>query len=310
MVRRGAAALGVALLVAGCGDCGPRPTSAPAPPPRAAEPAPLPEAGGVRVSRSGDRYTVLASGAAPADVLAELSVAAGFRVEQGDEAPAAPLRLALQDVPLERALAAILPGVAYQVHYEFADGDPSPERPLGERPVVLTRVSVGERPQRGEAEPGAAVPAARTAEPGERDEEREQQRAEREARDRERALALDRDSRDPRASVRLEAIEQMEPDGDDRLRLAALLREDTVPEVRVAAAERLGDGDPFEVVDSLLEALADPEPEVVAAAVRSLEDVYAEAPDPRIRVAVTALREHRDAGVREAVARFEEWLDE
>ena len=53
--------------------------------------------------------------------------------------------------------------------------------------------------------------------------------------------------------------------------------------MRVAAAERLADGDPFEVVDSLLAALADPEPEVVAAAVRSLEDVYAEAPNPRIR---------------------------
>jgi hypothetical protein len=300
-----ALALGAGLALAGCGDCGPRGARAPGPPPPApaAAPAPLPEPGAVLATRRGERYSVLASAAPPADALAELSVAAGFRVDGGEHAPAAAVRLELRDVPLEEALAAILSGVAYDVHFEPAvDGGP----------VVLTRVGVGARSgAAGEDASEDVAPAedGETAAPEDTEEE-ERRRAEQREAERERDLALARDARDPRAGVRLEAIDRMDPEGDDRLRLAFLLRDDAVAEVRVAAAERLGEGNPFEVRDSLIEALGDPEPEVVAAAVRSLEDVYADAPDPRIRLAVVALREHRDAGVREAVARFEEWLDE
>ena len=115
---------------------------------------------------------------------------------------------------------------------------------------------------------------------------------------------------DPRASVRLEAIERMDPEGEDRARLETLLREDESPEVRIAAAEALAEGDAFQVMEPLLGALGDPDPSVVAAAVRGLEDVYADAPNPRIRERVAELREHRDPGVREAVANFEEWIEE
>ena len=119
-----------------------------------------------------------------------------------------------------------------------------------------------------------------------------------------------RDAEDPDADVRLGAVESMEPDAGDRTRLERMLRDDPSPEVRAAAAEQLAEGDPFDATASLLGALADADPAVVEAAVRALEDVYDEAPDPRIRESIGVLREHRDADVREAVEEFEGWIEE
>jgi HEAT repeat protein len=102
----------------------------------------------------------------------------------------------------------------------------------------------------------------------------------------------------------------MDPEGADRALLERMLRDDASAEVRQAAAESLAEGNAFEVTPPLLGALADPDPGVVAAAVRGLEDVYDEAPDPRIRQKIAGLREHRDADVREAVEEFESWVEE
>jgi len=320
-----AAALVLSALL-GCGERAPDPAPPRETPPAARHPAPapaLPQAGEIRASRQGERYTLLASEVAPHAALAELSVLAGFRVEPAEnELPEGALRLELREATLDEALRAILRGVPYHVHFEFADGDLSPARSFAGRPIVLSRVTIGDLSTRA---PGAGGEALVTRAPHERalaeptggaesregDGARERLRDEAESRERERAAAVERDWRDARAGVRLEAIEQMEPDGeDDRMRLATLLRDDPSAEVRAAAAERLAEGNPFAVTESLLGALEDLDPEVVAQAVSGLEDVYAEAPDPRIRERVTALRQHRDAGVREAVASFEEWLDE
>lgn len=295
-----------------------------APAPRTTAAPPLPE-GKVQITRTPSGYSVRANDALPFEALAALGEAAGFRTEHAAGAPeGAPLRLALESVPLEDALAAILAGIPHQVHYEFADGDLSPERPFEGRPVVLARVSVGALPaSRGEAKAAAALPAGRRGPPppaeGERsakragredDGERARQREEAEALEREREETVARQWNDPRASARLEAIERMEPEGEDRARLETLLREDVSPEVRIAAAESLAEGDAFQVMEPLLAALGDPDPSVVAAVVRGLEDVYSDAPNPRIRERVAELREHRDPGVREAVANFEEWIEE
>jgi hypothetical protein len=306
-------ALLLAVLLAACGEptTGARRAPDRAPPPSAAPP--LPEPGELRVERSGDRYTVLASDIPQLAALAELAALAGFRVELGaPEAASRALRLELREVSLERALARILSGMPRQVHYEFADGDLSPERPFAGRPVELTRVSVGTPAQPAEAAPGPrAEPAPADARDAAPSAEPARLRAEAEARERERAATVERDWRDPRPGVRLDAIEQMEPGSeDDRMRLAILLRDDSSAEVRSAAAERLAEGNPFAVTDSLLAALEDDDPRVAAAAVSALEDVYAEAPNPRIRERVTALRDDRDAEVREAVASFEEWLED
>jgi hypothetical protein len=319
--------LAAILLLSALFGCGER-ASDPAPrreaQPVAPRPAPapaLPQPGEVRASRQGERYTLLAREVAPQAALAEFAALAGFRVEpEANALPEGALRLELRDVPVGEALRAILRGVPFDVHFEFADGDLSPERSFAGRAIVLSRVTIGghaTRADRREA-PAARDPheralAERTgeAEDREADAERARLRDEAESRERERAAAVERDWRDARAGVRLEAIGQMEPyEEDDRMRLATLLRDDPSAEVRAAAAERLAEGNPFAVTDPLLGALEDLDPQVVAHAVSSLEDVYAEAPDPRIRERVTALRQHRDAGVREAVASFEEWLDE
>jgi len=343
-MRRIALAVAFLCLFGGCEAEAPQPAAppvppmapvAPAPAARRAAPAAPPEAalalpeGTVRVTRSGAGFTVLAHRAPPFEALTALGEAAGFRTEVGAGAPeAAPLLLALESASLEDALAAILAGIPYHVHYEFADGDLSPKRPFEGREVVLTRVGVGEMAAAGAA-PATAVPPRRPADPGRRgpppraegrrfgskragpdDPERARQREEAAARERERAEKVARQWDDPREDVRLEAVELMEPEGEDLARLEALLQADPSPEVRVAAAETLADGEAFEVMDGLLGALGDPDPGVVAAVVRGLEDVYGDAPSPRIRERVLELRDHRDPGVREAVTEFEEWIEE
>lgn len=318
--------LAVPLALAGallaCGEASEPPTgqrAAQASRASASARSPLPAAGEILASREAGRYTLLASEISPAAALAELSVLAGFRVEpEAGELPAGPLRLELRGVRFEQALAAILGGVAYQVHYEFADGDLTPRRSFAGRPVVLSRVTIREPGSGALAPAGAPDPDARAAMVPVRENarseealERAERRDEADARERERAAAVERDWRDARASVRLDAVEQMEPeDADDRRRLASLLRDDPSSEVRSAAAERLAEGNPFHVREPLLEALGDPDPAVVASAIGALEEVYAEVPDPRIRELVTGLRGQRDAAVREAVASFEEWTDE
>ena len=283
-------------------------------------------AGTSEVTRTPSGYTVIARDARPFDVLAALGDTAGFRAERGAGAPeGAPLSLALESVPLEHALAAILAGLPHHVHHEFADGDLSPERPFEGRAVVLTRVTVGALLDPGRAPETAAAPEGPgrlgpppPAEPGRRgkraerqeDPERARLREEAEARERERAAKIERQWNDPRASVRLEAVELMEPESEDRERLEALLRDDPSAELRIAAAEALAEGDAFAVMEGLLAGLEDPDPAVVAAVVRGLEDVYAEAPNPRIRERVAELRQHRDPSVREAVDEFEEWIEE
>jgi hypothetical protein len=342
--RRRALGLAAAALLAGC-DAGRPPASAPRSAPEAAAQAPraaapaapepaLPEPGAARAERSGDGYTVLANEARPFDILTELGAVAGFRAERGaDPVPEEPRSLALRGVPLERALAEILAPGPYHVHYEPGGGGASgTEPPGGEPPIVLARVTLGALPEAQRAGPSAKdaraarharpdralrglaqgrKPSAPAADPdaARREEEAERQREVAAEQESARAETVERQWSDPRPGARLEAIELMEPEGEDRGRLESLLREDPSPELRAAAAEQLAQGDAFEVKAGLLAGLSDPDPRVLAAVVRGLEDVYDEAPDPQIREAVTALREHRDAGVREAVAEFEEWIE-
>ena len=323
-MRRGLprAALLVSAALAACGPAEPRPQEAAVPEARAA--SQTLRSGETRVTRRGGRVSVVANGAAPLAALTELSMVASFRVERGlGRVPEEPLSFVLEEVTVERAVTAILAGAPFHLHYEFADGDLSPERPFEGRATALARVTVGElsegpadRPRELEGgrqrEATAPPPAQPRGGPNARTpdvESRAPQLDEAARRERERAEEVARTWQDPREAVRLEAVARMEPEGEDLERLRALLSGDPSAEVRVAAAEALADGDPFAAADPLLAALADPAPEVVVAAVQALEDLYDEAPDPRIREAVAALREHREAGVRSAVQEFEEWIE-
>jgi hypothetical protein len=334
-VRRRALAAVTVLCLLGCGDEAPPQSAPPAAqatravaPPHSDPAAALALAeGAVQVTRGAAGWTVLAHGAPPFEVLSALAEAAGFRAERGPAAPeGAPLTLALEDAPLESALAAILAGLPHHVHYEFADGDLSPTRPFEGREVVLARVRVGDLvaataapiAPRPPSDPGRRGPPPiaerRRGEKGslrEDDPELARRREEAAAQESDRAEKVARQWNDPRADARLEAVELMEPEAEeDRGRLESLLAGDPSPEVRAAAAETLAAGDAFEVMESLLAALGDSDPSVVAAVVRGLEDVYDEAPNPRIRERVAELREHRDPSVREAALAFEEWIEE
>jgi hypothetical protein len=273
-------------------------TDAPASPAAPARPAPppaieLPPPGEARAVRSGDRYTFASNGAPTADALEALAAEARFEIEGGPAGAGAPgARIELRDVGAIEALRVILAQEPWIAHFA----------PDASGQVTLARVRVGaptasaapERPPRTaprSAPDGPAPHEAPDEDPAEAD----------------RRAAVARDWQDARDSVRLEAVDAMEPDLDGE-KLAALLRADPSPEVRAAAAEVLSEGDAFTVTEPLLGALEDRDPSVVLAAVRSLEDVYDAVPNPRIRERIAALREHQDANVRAAVADFEEWI--
>jgi hypothetical protein len=304
-VRRRAALL-VTLplaLACGCGDDArkgarpaPVPSTAPAAPaPRAEAPMPaieLPPPGEARAVRNGARYALASNDAPAGDALAALADEAGFAIEgELSEPDARTGRIELRDVTALAALRAVLAGEEYVAHVE----------PQGSGGSTLSRVTIGPAATPPAAAEPAPAPDARArrdaAPPGDEESPGEAER---------RAL-VDRDWQDPRDSVRLEAMEQMEPELD-RDKLAELLRADPSPEVRAAAADLLAESEPFAATEPLLAALGDRDPAVVLAAVRSLEDVYDAVPNPRIRERVAALREHGDPSVRAAVADFEEWI--
>ena len=187
----------------------------------------------------------------------------------------------------------------------------------------------------------SAVPQARSAAlpsalPGARDEpalpkdglaERRERRNESRRSNEDRALAIrepereltDRDRieeeqweavrnlEDERLEVRVDAAESLYPDAEGIAALAAAVTDDPEAAVRVAAAESLGHSleDPAAVA-GLLRALGDPDPEVVVAALESIEFVG----DHTIIPELQFLLEHPDAEVREATLDAIDWLEE
>ena len=275
--------------------------------------------GTTRVERRGDVYDVHVNGDSAWRAVEELSVVAGFRAERGQgELAEDPLHVRLWGADVGAALAAILRDVPYHVHYEFA-GEPVAAPPWPDRPVALRRVTVGSlfTPALRVGPPGLAPPrgvpgfvrAAReeaALRPPRTSELELEVRREPDAREEilERALA------DDHPDVRAEAVALLEPEGAELEILAQRLALDESPEVRVAAAEALGRGHGYRTTPRLLDALDDPEPRVIVAAVSALEDAWADHPLPEVRRRVAALRSHEDPAVREAAAEFEAWIEE
>lgn len=275
--------------------------------------------GTTRVERRGDAYDVQVNGDSAWRAVEELSVVAGFRAERGHgDLPEDPVYLRLEGTDVDTALAAILRGVPHHVHYEFV-GEPVTAPPWPDRPVALRRVTVGSlwTPERRIGppglEPGRGVPgfvrAARdeaALRPQRTSELELEIRREPDAREEilERALA------DDHPDVRAEAVALLEPEGDELEILAQRLALDESPEVRVAAAEALARGHGYRTTPRLLDALDDPDPSVVVAAISALEDAWADRPLPEVRERVAALRSHEDEAVREAAADFEAWIEE
>ncbi len=322
-----------ALLVAGClvvltgcgagqeGELGEPSLEAaaiPASPDSLAAALPLPDRGAARVEVSGGRVTVISNGAGRVSVLDRLAQMGGFELELGAFEDR-PLFARVERADLRSALPILIAGSAYSVDYRFV-----PE--LGAH--ALARLRLGEALPAGSAagspESGLTAslpsegseldPSARressegaTAEPAgglaglatalargaasQADPHREAERA---------SLRAELESSDP--DDRASAVADIEPEGEGLELLVDLLAGDPDPGVRTAAAEQLADGEGYAAVRALVDALADPDREVVLEAIESLEL----AGDASVVPDLEPLLEHPDAEIRGAA---EEALD-
>lgn len=104
-------------------------------------------------------------------------------------------------------------------------------------------------------------------------------------------------STDPQ--LRAEGVALMRSDDvDEGAILVAMLAADPSPAVRAEAAAQLDLAEPGDALEPLLEALNDPEPEVVIAALRTIEMLGDPAVIPRLR----PYQRHSERAVRVAVA--------
>jgi hypothetical protein len=270
-------------------------TEAPESAPRA-----MPAAGESVVEVSDDLVTVLANRAPRIAVLRKLESATGFELRVGrlSGAESAPVTVRAVGVPLGEALVRILEGADFQLGYT-ADAEHGGH--------LLTRVAVGEsrrggRPLDREARREAA--RARREESPDRIASAERRR-EIAQRSEERAALASRQVDDPDPRVRSDAVAWLDVDREGVERLGNLLATDPAPAVRAAAAERLSDADSHGAVTQLLTALADPDSQVVIAALDALEWVGDESIIPQLG----PLLKHPDPAVRERTVEAIEFLE-
>ena len=279
MRARAAAAVALAVLL-GCGESETsrtvaRPDTAPKPASAAASEAP-----GVRIRRQPDgTLRVRAHRAARPDVLAELAQVAGFTVAAGPTPPGGPIDLELARASAEDVLAAILADIPHHLEYAPARGG-----------AKLVRVTIG-------AAPRPAPPPSATVSSAERDSNAPDPRAE---------------SLDPRDDeTARDDGERLEGTPDE---LIAAVAGAPDPATRAAAARALGDieggEEAFRAAQALRTALADRDPQVLAAAITALEGLHDVIPDPAHVAAVRRLRDHADPRVRAAAASFLQWTED
>ncbi len=234
-------------------------------------------------------------------VLEDLAREAGFKVAIGaGERLTGSITLRAVEVPLERALARLLEGVPYALHYDAnTEGEEASlvrvafvaidaEEELAER---RERRSESRRSNRDRA----LASRERKREVADPDRLEEQQ------------WETIRGLEDERPEVRVDAAESIYPDAAGIDALAAAVTNDPEPAVRVAAAESLGYSveDPAALA-ALLRALGDPDPKVVVAALDAVEFVGDHTVIPELQF----LLKHPDAEVREATVDAIDWLEE
>jgi hypothetical protein len=295
-VRRLGVAL-VTVLLAFASACGREEAEAPSP---AAEPeaaaAPVPR-GTPRVGVVEQRVTLVSDGRTRTALLAELADKAGFALEIEEGVDPQPLVLDLRDVEVEQALALLLEGSAYGAFYEFDTYTAG---------HVLARVSVQAGPDLAAVAPRPVRMRRRAPEPGAMPDGEERRPAYRSAAEGQpglEELAEQLDTTD--AGIRAQVVSEIDPDGPGIAILAEMLSDDPDPFVRVAAAKQLGDTDTFVATRALLDALADPDPQVVVSALDGLEFAGDESVIPLLE----PLLEHRDATVRTAAAEAIDFLE-
>jgi hypothetical protein len=288
-------ALGCSVLVslAACGEDGVGGESAAAarteqvsaaPPPEVSAPAPLSPGRSVRVSlESGALVSAFASLTARRDVLNALADAAGFTLAVGPEVELdQPFTLHVEREPLEVTLARVLVGVPHALYYEK---DPASGAPRLERVTVgieWTRLAeaTASPPRCSECGADRATVTPLRAEPLENLESEDE-------------------------ALRRKGVTRLDVRSSEGFEAAAnRLANDESPLVRVAAAETLVGSD-ADAIPPLLQALADPDPRVVLAALQALEFVG----DASVVPALSRLLGHRDDEVRERTLEAIELLE-
>jgi len=239
--------------------------------------ASLPAPGQVSVEVTQNRVTLVADNARRGRVLRDLANAAGFVVVPG-QFENDPLTLEAIEVELEAILARVLEGIPYEVRYVF---HPRQRRHL------LTTVVVGQ------------------IEDSKKEIRRVRGRMRwRGMRRRAAAGALARALKDPDPAVRARASSRIRVRGPGLRKLGELLAHDPAPQVRSAAAQRLGSGNASSV-SVLLPGLDDTEPSVVLAVL----DALALVGDASLRTELEPLLEHPDPLVRERAAQVRHSLE-
>ena len=308
------AALGVLVVAAACGDDRPVPEralpaveaaveTAPSALEAAPQPAqpPQPPAGQFRVRIHAGEVTLLANRVPRLRLLQELASAAGFEVESGAVGqPSGSVTLRAVKVPLERALARLLEGVPYALHYE-------PEAEGQEASLVrLTFGALDTREELAERREPRREPRRSRDDRAVARRERAREPSDPARFYRQQAEAL-RGLEDRSPEGRIDAVESVYPDADGIDALAGVVANDPEPAVRKAAAENLGySAEDPEAIGALLNALHDPEPEVVITALDAIEFVGDDTVIPELGF----LLEHPDLEVREATADAIEWLED
>ncbi len=267
---------------------------------------PLPPAGEVTLELSGDTLTLLANQAPRRAVLRKLELAREFELILAEpKAAKGDVTLRLVGVSVEEALVATLAGVAFSLRYapfnevslvdQVTVGNAQAAEPVG----TPTRARKAKQTRRQELRRRLA--RSQEAEARAQAELSEQERAQRRA---QAAAELEHGLASPDARTRADAVAQL-----DEARFADLvdrLQNDRSPEVRVAAAEVLGTLTATRAgTSALVAALGDPDPQVVIAALDSLQWVD----DPSVIAEVRQAQGHPNAEVREAASETVSWLD-
>jgi len=246
------------------------------------------------VEYSDGRVTIRSDGSLQLAILERLADQVGFEIVAG-RTTARPISLQIERVSVIDAIAAILDGSPYTLGYDRDDAS-------GSR--VLARVEIGETLEE------AAVNAVRTMPTNARGLRDRVASTSAQGEPRIRRNPIDPadevyvaeqaeffsslDSPDPEA--RSDAADWIDLEGEAFERILSLLETDPDPDVRLTIVERLGDDGSPAAIDALVDALRDPNPEVVLLVM----DVLELEAEHRLISELNALLSHSDPEVREA----------
>jgi hypothetical protein len=278
------------LLATACSD-DPRPVAEAARPPLpSSTPTRAPElaSGEFRLALSEGLISLEARDAPRREILHRLAEAASLSTDL-DRVPERRVTISLPGVGWDRALSALLAGVPYETRFE-PDPETGAHHPVELRFDRLPKKADGDATR--EPRPGLLA-ALRDLRPRPAS-ERSSTPAERAA-DEARAEALSRLSA-PDPDERIRFLSFLEPRGDGLQRLRELAKSDPAARVRAAAVSQLGEGESYGALEGLVEALRDPDAEVVLEAI----DEIAFQDDPSLVAHLEPLLAHTDLRVAKA----------